>query len=193
MRSTQQKFSENGNANEWNFANSTTSLPLPRSFILRGRLLAFMSRSPCLASRSSLLSKQIQSLETRYSAARSLGTAGRSGVAIVCKLPQCAFGLRPARSARGRGAPGSSSAKKAETSTSSVDAKASRAPTVTFSDPRSTRPTYERSISASRASRSCESPLATRSLRRFHPILCRTSMPVRRAYSMLDNRRTVSP
>jgi hypothetical protein len=99
---------------------------------------------------------------------------------IVSERAQCAFGFRPDRSASGRGAFGSISPKRAETSTPSIVAKASSVPTVTFSVPRSTRPTYERSISASRASRSCERPLTTRSLRRFQPILRRTSMPPQR-------------
>lgn len=126
-----------------------------------------------------LLSTQIKSLAWEFSDHLPVHTTRRLRLTRVTlyELAQCALGFRPDRSASGGGAVESISAKKAETSTSSTAAKASRAPTVTFSDPRSTRPTYDRSISASSARRSCDSPRPTRSLRRFQPILCRTSMP----------------
>lgn len=87
-----------------------------------------------------------------------------------------AFGLRPARIGRGRSSSGPSSANKRPTGTCSTFDNASRVSTVTFSSPRSTRPTYERSMPDSRASRSCDSPCSTRSFRRFQPIVSRVPM-----------------
>ncbi len=55
-------------------------------------------------------------------------------------------------------------------------ARASSVVIVTFSLPRSMRPTYARSTSAASASRSCDRPRSTRSRRRFQPIVCRARM-----------------
>jgi hypothetical protein len=127
------------------------------------------------------LSTQIQSQKRELGVKLRVRTKAVAWTApVVCQSAQSAFDLRPDRSATGGGNFGSISAKRSETSTLSTAANASRAPTVTFSVPRSTRPTYERSISASRPRRSCERPFTTRSLLRFQPILCRTSMPPER-------------
>lgn len=93
---------------------------------------------------------------------------------------QCARSLRaflPERSGPGRAEPGSGSSNRVPTGTSKTFAKSSSVATVTFSEPRSIRPRYARSIPASSASRSCERPRATRNLRRFHPIASRAFMP----------------
>lgn len=93
----------------------------------------------------------------------------------ACQHQSERFGLRPAFN--GSGACGSAgSCSKAATGTSSTRAMASSVEIVTFSSPRSTRPTYERSSSEASAKRSCDSPRCTRRDRRFQPMIERASM-----------------
>lgn len=84
------------------------------------------------------------------------------------------FGFRPAASDGGVAAPFGGSLRSSAGLTPSALAKASKRSIVTFSDPRSTRPTYERSVADSKANRSCDKPFETRSLRRFQPMISRT-------------------
>lgn len=93
-----------------------------------------------------------------------------------------AFGLRPARNGR-RGSCELTSSKSCPTGTCRTLASASRVSTVTFSSPRSTRPTYDRSMPDSRASRSCDSPCSTRSFRRFQPIFPRVPISRRQSHN----------
>lgn len=86
-------------------------------------------------------------------------------------------GFLPERSGPGRAEPGSGSSNSLPTDTSKTFAKSSSMATVTFSEPRSIRPRYARSMPASSASLSCERPRATRNLRRFHPIALRAFIP----------------
>lgn len=86
------------------------------------------------------------------------------------------FRLRPERKGAGLGASGGGAARSSATGTPSTFATASNIAIVTFSEPRSTRPTYERSISAARASLSWESPCADLSRRMFQPMIDRASM-----------------
>lgn len=94
-----------------------------------------------------------------------------------------ALGLRPARSGEGRPSAGSTSSKSRRTGTRRTLANASSVSKVTFSSPRSTRPTYDRSILASRASRSCDRPCSTRSFLRFHPMIARVSIYPRHSHN----------
>lgn len=97
-------------------------------------------------------------------------------------MPACCyppFALRPDASGPGRGLSGSTGANSSETWTSSTVANASSVATVTFSEPRSTRPTYDRSIPDSNARRSCDRPFATRKRLTFQPMVVRTSMGMR--------------
>lgn len=86
------------------------------------------------------------------------------------------FGFLPDGSGCGWGVAAAGSVSNSATVTSRTLAKLSSLVIVTFSVPRSTRPTYERSISASRARRSCESPFATRRRRKFQPRILRAFM-----------------
>jgi len=72
--------------------------------------------------------------------------------------------------------PTSGSMRSAATDTDSAFAIASRVEIVTFSEPRSTRPTYARSMPEAKASRSCDKPRSTRSRRIFQPMIARASM-----------------
>ena len=83
----------------------------------------------------------------------------------------------PELSDRGGGDPLSGSSSSEATLVCKTVATNSRVLIVTFSEPRSTRPTYDRSMPASRASLSCDQPFATRNLRRFHPMILRAFMP----------------
>lgn len=89
---------------------------------------------------------------------------------------QTTFRFRPERRDGGRPPLEPTSAKSSETFTDKTRARASNVATVTFSLPLSTRPTYERSISASNAKRSWDRPLSTRSRLRFQPMVRRTSI-----------------
>lgn len=86
------------------------------------------------------------------------------------------FGFLPDGSGGGGIAAAAGSVSNSATVTSSTVAKLSSLLIVTFSEPRSTRPTYERSIPASSASRSCDSPFATRRRRKFQPRIFRAFM-----------------
>lgn len=94
-----------------------------------------------------------------------------------------ALGLRPDRNGGGLSEPSSNSWNSAPTGTSKAAAIASNTLIVMFSSPRSIRPTYERSMSASCATRSCESPSSTRSLRTFQPMSLRAFMMTRKGHT----------
>lgn len=99
----------------------------------------------------------------------------QASLSDACQHQSERFGLRPAFNGSGTcGSAGSCS--KAATGTSKMRAIASSVEIVTFSSPRSTRPTYERSSSEASASRSCDSPRCTRRDRRFQPMIERASM-----------------
>ena len=83
---------------------------------------------------------------------------------------------RPALSGCGAAAPDSGSTSSSATGTDNTRAIASSVVIVTFSEPRSTRPVYARSIPAASASRSWEKPRSTRSERMFQPMILRASM-----------------
>lgn len=83
---------------------------------------------------------------------------------------------RPPFSARRGFALGSTAANSSDTCTFNTNDTASSVATVTFSEPRSMRPIYERSMPASKPNFSCDIERATRKRRRFQPIVLRTSI-----------------
>lgn len=80
------------------------------------------------------------------------------------------FALRPDRMGAGRDDPAAGSVNNVANGTPKTAAKASSVETVTFSEPRSTRPTYDRSMPLASASPSWLRPRSTRRRRRFQPI-----------------------
>jgi hypothetical protein len=77
------------------------------------------------------------------------------------------FGRRPLRSGSGGASPFGGTRNRSVIWASNARAIRSRTATVGFSKPRSSRLTYVRSIEASTANASCETPCVTRSRRRF--------------------------
>jgi len=101
---------------------------------------------------------------------------GRPRDTALCQRGGALLGRRPDRSGIGRGVPTSGSMRRVATDTDKARAIASRVEIVTFSKPRSTRPTYDRSMPDAKASRSCDKPRSTRSRRIFQPMIARASM-----------------